>query len=142
MADVAIRVEGASELARILRKVGDTGLLAALKLANENAAEITVDVANPSIPMRTGALKRSVRATATARVGRAVAGGSDVPYAAAVHWGRLRGNVGSPPGNRRGNNRIQANPFLWDAAQRSIPVIEPEYRDEILRIIDLAMRSA
>lgn len=136
---VAIRVEGANELARALRVAKDRGLTAALVTANENAAEVVVDAALPAVPFRTGRLRSSVRPTATARVGRAVAG---VPYAAAVHWGRARGNVGSPPGNRRGRNPIRANPFLWDAAQRSVPRIEPEYRDEIMRIINLAIRSA
>jgi hypothetical protein len=117
--DISIRVEGADELRRALKSVGNTGLLAALAAANENAAEIVVD------------------ARASARSGRAVA---DLPYAAAIHWGRKVGNVGRPPGNRKGNNPIAGRPFLWDAAQRKVPQIEPEYRDEIMQIIAEAIR--
>jgi hypothetical protein len=140
---VHIGVEGAAELARSLRKAGNTGLLDALKVANENAAEIVVDEALPDIPRRSGALRNSTRARSTARAGSAVAGGlKGVAYAAAIHWGRGRGNVGSPPGNRMGRNPIRGRPFLWDAAQRAVPRVEPEYRDEVMRIMDAAVRSA
>ncbi len=142
MTDVSIRLEGADELRRVLKSIGDTGLLNALATANENAAEIVVDDANPQVPMRTGALKNSMRASGTSRSGRAIAGSSAIPYAAAIHWGRKRGNVGRPPGNRMGRNPIVRRAFLWDAAQRTVPRIEPEYRNEIMQIIDRAMRSA
>lgn len=137
--DIAISVEGAQELARALRKAGDTGLSAALKTANLNAAEVAVDEANPSVPFRSGALRTSVKATATVSAGKAVA---SVPYAAAIHWGRKVGNVGRPPGNRKGRNPIKGRPFLWEGAQRAVPRIEPEYRDEIMRIIQVAMGAA
>jgi hypothetical protein len=135
--DISIRVEGADELRRALKSVGNTGLLAALAAANENAAEIVVDAAMPHVPRRSGALRTSVHARASAQSGRAV---TDLPYAAAIHWGRKRGNVGRPPGNRKGNNPIAGRPFLWDAAQRKVPQIEPEYRDEIMQIIAEAIR--
>jgi hypothetical protein len=137
-AEVGIRVEGADELRRALRQAGN-GLSAALAAANKNAASIVVRSALPYVPVRTGRLKRSVRALGSQRSGRAVAGRRAVPYAAAIHWGRRRGNVGSPPGNRKGRNPIAANPFLWEAAQRELPRIEPEYRDEVQRIIDAAI---
>lgn len=142
MPDVGIRVEGAAELRRALKAVGDKGLIAALVQANRSAAEIVVRDALPNVPVRRGKLKASVRALASQRSGRAVAGKAAVPYAAAIHWGRLRGNVGRPPGNRRGNNLIRGRPFLWDSAQRMVPRIEPEYRDEIERIITTAVRGA
>lgn len=134
--EASIHVEGARELASALRKAGYTDLLDALKTANLFAAEIAVDEANPQIPTRSGALKSSVQATATASAGKAKA---DTAYAAAIHWGRKRGNVGRPPGNRKGTNPIKGRPFLWDAAQRAVPRIEPEYRDEIMRIIGRAL---
>lgn len=134
--EASIHVEGARELASALRKAGYTDLLDALKTANLFAAEIAVDEANPQIPTRSGALKSSVQATATASAGKAQA---RTAYAAAIHWGRKRGNVGRPPGNRKGTNPIKGRPFLWDAAQRAVPRIEPEYRDEIMRIIGRAL---
>ena len=137
--DVAIRVEGARELASALRRAGDAGLLDALKTANLFAAEIAVDEANPKIPTRSGRLRSQTAATATASAGKAQ---SKTAYAAAIHWGRKRGNVGRPPGNHKGPNPIKGRPFLWDAAQRSVPRIEPEYRDEIMRIIDVAVSRA
>lgn len=137
--DVHLNVEGAAELGRALRRAGDRDLLAALTAANETAAEIVQDEALPDAPFRKGGLRSSMQVKASSYSGRVVAG---VPYAMAIHWGRKRGNVGSPPGNHKGPNVIKGRPFIWDAAQRSIPKIEPEYRDEVLRIIELAMRSA
>jgi hypothetical protein len=139
--DIAIRVEGADELRRALRQVGDTGLGKALAVANKSAAQIVVKDALPHVPVRQGKLKSSVRALGSQRSGRAVAGKAGVPYAAAIHWGRNRGNVGASPG-RMGRNPIAKRPFLWEAAQRNVQRIEPEYRDEIEHIIEQAMRSA
>lgn len=136
--DVSIRVEGADELRRAFRTV-DRQLGSALAAANKAAAKRVVDAALPHVPTRSGKLKQTVRALGSQRSGRAVAGRGQVDYAAAVHWGRLRGNVGSPPGNHRGNNRIKANPFLWEAAQREVPRIEPDYRTEIMRLINEAI---
>lgn len=142
MTDIAITEHGAAELRAALLKYRNAGINAALATANETAAEIVVDAALPDVPFLTGRLRGSVRATATARSGKAVAGSTPVAYAAAVHWGRKRGNVGSPPGNRMGSNRIVANPFLWEAAQRTVPKIEPEYRDELMRIITRLVEGA
>src|SRR5689334_17019380 len=98
-----------------------------MQTANQLAAERVEDAANPNAPFLTGALRRSMQARATSRAGRVVA---TVPYAMAIHWGRKRGNVGSPPGNRKGSNVIKGRPFIWDAAQQEIPRLEPDYRDE------------
>lgn len=138
MTDVGIKVEGADELRRAFRQIdGDLGK--ALAAANKTAAEQVVEAALPAVPVRSGRLKSSVRALGSQRSGRAVAGKAGVPYAAAIHWGRKRGNVGWPPGNRMGRNVIQGRPFLWDAAQREVPAIEPKYHTEIMRLIELAI---
>lgn len=138
--EVGIRVEGARELRAALRLAGGE-LGRALAAANKSAAEVVVEDALPNVPVLTGRLKKSVRALGSQRSGRAVAGKAAVPYGAAIHWGRKRGNVGWPPGNHKGPNTIVGRPFLWDAAQRQVPRIEPEYRDEIERLIDRAVRG-
>lgn len=142
MTEIAVSEAGADELRRALLRYRNVGIDQALATANETAAEIVVDAALPDVPFRKGGLRSSVRAMASAKSGRAVAGDSRVAYAAAVHWGRKRGNVGSPPGNRKGPNRIAPNPFLWEAAQRTVPKIEPEYRDELMRIITRLVEGA
>lgn len=119
-----VRVEGLDELRRVLRRVADKELTAALKEVHHAAARVVVDKALPNVPVRTGRLKRSVRALGSQRSGRAVAGSARVPYAGAIHFGRKKGNVGSPPGNHSGPNKVDGRPFLWDAIQSSTPEIE------------------
>ena len=137
--DVSIRVDGAVELRSAIRQV-DREMGKALAAANKGAAQRVVRVAEPLMPTRTGRLKRSLRALGSQRSGRAVAGKASVPYAAAIHWGRKRGNVGYPPGNHPGKNVIKGRPVIWEAAQREVPRIEPGYRDEVLELIAEAIR--
>jgi hypothetical protein len=140
--DVGIKVEGLQELARALRKAGNEDLKRQLTQTNKSAAQIVVQAALPHVPVGpTGRLKASVRALASQSSGRAVAGKARVPYAAAVHWGRKEGNVGRPPGNRKGPNRVVGGQWLWLAAQRTVPRIEPEYRDALERLITEAVRN-
>lgn len=135
--EAVVSIEGANELARLIRKLGDDELRKMLRTANKRAAEIVVRKAEPHVPVRTGKLKASLRATGTQRVGDARAGGARAPYAAAVHWGRRRGNVGSSPGNHKGPNVVQKNPFLYDAAQQSTGEIVDVYTQEVNRVISL-----
>lgn len=64
------------------------------------------------------------------------AGKKNVAYAAAIHWGRKQGNVGSPPGNRIGPNPIVGRPFLWDAAERERGRVIDTYEREIDRLMN------
>lgn len=109
---ITVRVEGLDELRKVLRQVADKELQSALKDVHREAARVVVEKALPNVPVRSGRLKRSVRALASQRSGRAVAGSKPVPYAAAIHWGRKRGGV------------IVGRPFLLNAAQSSTSEIE------------------
>lgn len=137
--DPQITVDGAVELRKAFRTI-DRDLGKALAGANKNAAQHVVKAALPDVPVQSGRLKKSVRALGSQRSGRVIAGRATVPYAASVHWGRKRGNVGRPPGNRKGRNPIPKNPFLWEAARREVPRIEPEYRATIMDLIETATR--
>jgi hypothetical protein len=130
-----IRVSGLKELQAAIRTAGGSKLGTALKLANEAAGETVVDKALPRVPFRRGALRRSVRSTATERSAKAKAGDGGVAYAGAIHWGRKIGNVGSPPGNRRGRNPIRRNAFLWDAARDARPALVRDYEKAIDQIV-------
>lgn len=127
----SIKVEGIKELRRAIKQIDDKGLAKALRLANKTAAERVVKTALPQVPVRTGALKGATRALASQASGRAVAGNTKVPYAAAIHWG-----VG-PREGQRGPHNIARRPFLWDAAQQDIPEIADDYGHEIDRIMDI-----
>jgi len=109
-----------------------------LRKANRDAAQVVVNKARPNVPVRTGRLRSTLRATGSQRAGSAIAGRAAVRYAAATHWGRLIGNVGSPPGNRKGPNIVKGRPFLLDAKNAVIPQIVEEYRAGVGRVMAAA----
>lgn len=131
-----VNVEGLDELRRVLRRVGNKELQATLKAAHQAAARVVVLKALPHVPARSGRLRTSVRALGSQKSGRALAGGARVPYAAAIHWGRKEGNVGSPPGNHRGRNVIVGRPFLRNAADDSLSDIEAAVLGEYRSMFD------
>lgn len=143
MPNVTIKVDGADELRAVLLRARDVYLPRDLKWAHEHAAEVVVDSASPHVPKRSGALRRSLRASGTSRSGFAKVGGLDgVLYANAIHWGRKRGNVGSPPGNRMGANPIKGRPFLVEAAVRSRAEIIHQFEIAIARTVASIDRGA
>lgn len=138
---VGLQVHGLNELRRAFKDADASELPAALKQANQAAAELVVDVATPMTPRRFGDLAHSLRALATQSAGKVRAGNTAVPYAAAIHWGRKVGNVGRPPGNRKGRNPIKGRPFIWDAAKTSERQIAYEYDRAIDEIVLGALRT-
>lgn len=138
MADVVVSVEGAKELRAAFRQAKELGLGGALKDSHRSIAELVVRRALPNVPQRTGRLRGSVRALASQRAARGRAGSARVPYAAAIHWGRRRGNVW---GNKKGPNVIIGRPFLWEAAQDSRQEAMREYLQEIQRMLDRTVRN-
>lgn len=136
-----VQIKGLDELRHAIKESGDSGLLNALRSANESASELVVDRAMPQVPFKSGALRRSVRPAATAVMGRVKAGGGTVPYAGAIHWGRKVGNVGRPPGNRMGRNPVKGRPFIWDAAKNAERQIAFEYDKAIDQIVLGVWRS-
>lgn len=133
----AVRVEGARELRAHLEDIGGKDLLDELKDAHRKVSNLVVDAARPLAPARSGALRASIRPLASRREARVRA---NALYAAAIHWGRKVGNVGSPPGNRMGANPITGRRFLWDAADKvrddAVAVYEDDLTDLINRKID------
>lgn len=140
MADFAatIKVEGARELAARLRRGGDKDLQRAVRRAHKATAEVVAARARQKVPARTGKLRTTIRPQSTLRSAAVKAGGKRAPYAAAIHWGRKWGNVGSPPGNYKGDNPVERNPFLWNAGNEVINVARAVYEREMAS----ALRSA
>lgn len=138
MSDFAtVQVEGARELASLLRKIGNKDLQKALRQSHLSAASVVAARAKAKAPTKTGALQRSIRPGASLRSAYVRAGGTKrVPYAAAIHWGRKWGNVGSPPGNYKGNNPIIGRKFLWDAGNESIGAAAAIYERQVGHVFD------
>lgn len=136
MSKPAVQVEGMDELRKGLRHINDVGLNQAYKDANKEIADEIVQRALPNVPVLTGKLKASVKAFGNLSGALGKAGNAAVPYAAAIHWGRKFGNVGSPPGNHEGANPILGRPFLRDAAEAVEPQVADRYLNHIDRVFD------
>jgi HK97 gp10 family phage protein len=128
----AVQVEGAKELAALLRKIADKDLQKANRLALRKGAEVVAVEARSNAPSRSGRLRSRTKAYATQRSASVQA---KVPYAMAIHWGRKTGNVGSPPGNHPGRNVIVGRPFIWNAAQAKTEQVAEVYRIEVMDVV-------
>lgn len=117
-----IEIEGLNKLARELRALGDDAPKV-LKEANRDAAKLVASEAAELAPVRSGRLRRSIRATGAQRGAAVRAGGARVPYAGIVHFGFPR----------RG---IPARPFLYEAAERRRPDVIRAVSVAINRLID------
>ena len=121
MSDVGIRVEGARELRRTMRRAGVD--MADLKAANAKAAQVVAQWAGVRAPRRTGRLGASVRGSKAVGRARVVAGGASVPYAGPIHWGWPA-------------RHITAQPFISEAAQETQPSWEAAYLEDVQRVLD------
>lgn len=115
-----IRVEGAKELRRTLKRAGDD--LGDLKSAHAEAAGIVTAASRMRAPKRTGRLAASVRGSGAATTATIRAGRSSVPYAGPIHWGWPARN-------------IPANPFIANAAQDTEPVWARRYEAAVEKIL-------
>lgn len=118
-----IRVEGARELRREIRKLQDKGLKDELKRANKDAAEIVAEEAKRyHVPVRSGALKRSIRALGSQTRGQVAAGiRRSKVYAPIIHFGNPHRN-------------IKPQPFLYEARDKRIRQVFEQYEDAMNRL--------
>lgn len=126
MTTPAIKVEGLDQLRRELRRVKDSELNAEMKRIHQDLAEEVLDRARPNVPVRSGALKRSLRGSGTVRDAVGRAGKKAVPYAAAIHWGR------------RG---MRARPFLRTAAEKIERDIVDRYDRAVAQMLDRTIKG-
>jgi hypothetical protein len=101
MAADVYTVDGAKELRRALKKAGLD--IQALKDTHAEVAQLVKERALQRVPVRTGALRESLRSSGTVSGALVRAGGRRVPYASPIHWGWRKRN-------------IAANPFIYGAA--------------------------
>ena len=123
-AKALLQVGGVHGMARSLQNLaregmGDTELDNKMRAASKAAAEKIVPFAKAAVPVRTGALQRTIKADATRRFGRIIAGTpTRVPYALAVHRGRYI---------RESKKRTKATKFLSSVIPKAFPEIVDEY---------------
>jgi hypothetical protein len=116
-----VSVEGARELRKALKTVGDEAK-AGLKDVNLEVAEIVARAAVTKVPVRSGALRETVRAAGAQTRASVKAGFKKVPYAGVIHFGfPARG--------------ILPQPFLYDALDARRDEVMDAYTDGIADLI-------
>jgi HK97 gp10 family phage protein len=125
----AVRIEGLREVRKQLKDFNDKVGKDMLRDAHKQLADRVVKLAEPRVPVRTGALVASVRGLGSVSAATGKAGGAKGPYAAAVHWG-----TGPRPG-LRGPHNIPRRPFLLDALNQLEPDAADEYAEQLRRLI-------
>lgn len=123
-----VRIEGARELRRSLRKAGIA--LKDLKAVNKAAGDVVHGRASTTAPVgsrtkraRARRLKDTLRVFATSTGARIRAGAKSVPYAAPIHWGWAKRN-------------IAAQPFISDAARATEPNWLRLYYQKITELVN------
>ena len=101
MAGRQVSVEGARELRKALKTVGDEAK-AGLKETNLEVAEIVARAAVTKVPAQSGALRETIRAAGAQTRASVKAGFKKVPYAGVIHFGWP-------------DRGIAPQPFLYDA---------------------------
>jgi len=123
-----LKVEGLKELLSALRKI-DPALKIEIKALNLESAKIVRMEAMRRVPVgKTGKLQRSIKALASQRKGRVVAGSKPVPYAGVIHFGWPK-------------RHIRPQPFLFRALDRKRLEVFRTWKKGVDRVIDNAMRQ-
>jgi phage gpG-like protein len=115
-----IRVEGARDLARTMRRAGVD--IAELKRAHERVGKIVVTRAKSLAPKQTGRLAGSIRPAKQASAVVVRAGGGSVPYAGVQQWGWA-------------GHSIAATYFLTNGVDQSREQVLDTYTAEINRFL-------
>jgi len=124
---VAIYVDSA-KLQKALKEAGPE-MIAELKEGNKALGEIVAERARQIVPVRSGALQKTIKATKSAGGAKVNAGTpsltSKVPYAGPIHWGWPAAG-------------IVAQPFLSDALDDVKDEVIEAYNDMIADLLKKA----
>lgn len=116
-----IQVAGLKEVQYSLQKLGKDARNE-MKPAHKAAAELVVYKARPMSPVRTGALRDTLRAFARQRAGVVRAGSVSAPYAGPIIFGWPA-------------RHIKANPFIYKAADQRRAEIVALYEHRMAELI-------
>jgi hypothetical protein len=125
-----VQVTGLSQFRRGLREL-DRAAPRALRVANNEAAQLVVDTARPMVPRRSGKAAASIKTRSSQSVVRVVSGGARAPYTPWLDYG-----------GRVGVNDTASRPFLPDgryvypAFRKVRPQFETVLQTALQRIAD------
>ena len=120
MAVESIKVSGLNKLVRDLKVIG----VPAKEVSNAGyeAGQVVAQEARTLVPVKTGALRSTIRVAKQQRRIVVRAGSAKVPYANPIHWGWFRRN-------------IMPNPFFSKALKLNIEEIYTRYFDNLDKLI-------
>lgn len=123
--EVGVKVEGAKELRREIRRAQDQGLKKELRDANRAASEtVAVEAKTRHVPVEAGHLQKSIRALGSQSKAQVKAGGArneTDEYVGVIHFGDPK----------RG---IRPQPFLYEALSRKWDEVYEAYEDAMRRL--------
>lgn len=125
-----VEVVGAKDLRKQLKALDDfKEIRPELLDVYRAAAEVVAEDARPRVPVLTGRLRDSIRATATQTSGSVAIGKKKIPYAAPIHFGWPAHN-------------IRANPFLYDAADAKADAAAEVFLDRVASLMQRTIDKA
>lgn len=137
-ADDWIRLVGMRQIRKALKEAGDD--LSDLKSLNKQAAQIAAAGAAALVPVRTGALKNTIRPSGTATAATVRVGTRKVAYAHAIQWGRRVWPSKASPAPRSGRKKynafIKPSLFLTAGAKHTEPEWVALYEKELAQQLD------
>lgn len=122
MARVGVHAPALDDLRRELRQVKDRELDKELKAIHLGLAREVVELAEPHVPVKTGALLASLRSAGTVKDAIGRVGKASVPYAPIVHW-------------------KYGPPFLREAAARVERDVVERYDREVEQMLDRVIKG-
>ena len=127
-----IGIDGLAQFNRSLRQVGPEAPKK-LRLALNSVSDLLVTRTVPTIPTRTGAARRSMKARSTRTSARVAVGGRLAPYFPWLDFG-----------GRTGRNRSVERPFYKDGRYvfPTLKKITPEVQDKLRDSLDDVARAA
>lgn len=124
----AIKVEGLRDTIKDLQALG------AEKQdfvdINLEAAEILMSAARPLVPVRSGKLLGTMRASKTVQYAQVQLGKAKVPYAAPIHYGWYYDR------NNFIKKNIKPNPFLAKALRQNYDEIIKRYNESVQKVLN------
>lgn len=124
----SIKVEGLKETIRDLQALGVEKQ--AFVDINLEAAQILMAAASPLIPVRSGKLAGTMRASKTVQYAQVSLGRASVPYAAPIHYGWFYDR------NNFIKKNIKPNPFLSKALAQNYDEIIKRYNESVQKVLN------
>lgn len=121
-----VRVEGLTALLTALEGL-ESACRRDLRQVAKKAAKPTLIAARQEVPVKTGALRASLRITNTTRGVAVKAGSGKVPYAKVIHFGWPK-------------HHVAANQFLFRAVDKTADAVAAEYMAELVRLWEEGLR--